>query len=63
MDRVPGINLVDPNLFPDRDRCVDTIVNTIKHLFDHWGGRLEDLLKNSLLMVYEFNQHEDTDPG
>ena len=62
MDRVPGINLVDPNLFPDRDRCVDTIVNTIKHLFDHWGGRLEDLLKNSLLMVYEFNQHEDTDP-
>ena len=59
-DRVPGINLVDPELFPDRDRCVDTIVNTVRHLWEHWGGRLEDLLKNSLLMVYEFNSHPDT---
>ena len=59
-DRVPGINLVDPNLFPDRDRCVDTIINTVKHLWDTWGGRLEDILKNSLLIVYEFNSHPDT---
>ena len=59
-DRVPGINLVDPELFPDRDRCVDTIVNTVRHLWEHWGGRLEDLLKNSLLIVYEFNSHPET---
>ena len=60
MDRVPGINLVDPVLFPDRDRCVDTIVGTVKHLWDHWGGRLEDLLKRSLLIIYEYNSHKDT---
>ncbi len=60
LDRVPGINLVDPELFPDRDRCVDTIINTVKHLWEHWGSRLEDLLKNSLLIVYEFNSHPDT---
>ena len=60
MDRVPGINLVDPQLFPDRDRCVDTIINTVKNLWEHWGSRLEDLLKNSLLIVYEFNSHKDT---
>ena len=60
MDRVPGINLVDPELFPDRDRCVDTIINTVKNLWEHWGSRLEDLLKNSLLIVYEFNSHPDT---
>ena len=60
MDRVPGINLVDPLLFPDRDRCVDTIVETVKHLWEHWGGRLEDLLKRSLLIVYEYNSHPDT---
>ena len=60
MDRVPGINLVDPYLFPDRDRCVDTIVNTVKHLWEHWGGRLEDLLKRSLSIIYEFNCHIDT---
>ena len=61
MDRVPGINLVDPLLFPDRDRCVDTIIETVKHLWEHWGGRLEDLLKRSLLIVYEFNSHPDTE--
>ena len=60
MDRVPGINLVDPKLFPDRDRCVDTIINTVKNLWEHWGSRLEDLLKNALLIVYEFNSHPDT---
>ena len=60
MDRVPGINLVDPLLFPDRDRCVDTIIETVKHLWEHWGGRLEDLLKRSLLIVYEFNSHPET---
>ena len=62
IDRVPGINLVDPNLFPDRDRCVDTIVNTVRHLWEHWGGRLEDLLKNSLLIIYEFNSSSETRP-
>ena len=61
-DRVPGINLVDPTLSPDRDRCVDTIINTVKHLWEHWGGRLEDILKNSLLIVYEWNSHPDTAP-
>lgn len=60
MDRVPGINLVDPKLFPDRDRCVDTIVNTVKHLWEHWGGRLEDLLKRSLSIIYEWNSHPET---
>ena len=59
-DRVPGINLLDPQLFPDRDRCVDTIVITVKHLWEHWGGRLEDLLKRSLSIIYEFNSHPAT---
>ena len=60
MDRVPGINLVDPHLFPDRDRCVDTIVTTVKYLWEHWGNRLEDLLKNGLLIIYEYNSHPET---
>lgn len=59
-DRVPALNLMDPLVFPDRDRCVDTIVQTVKHLWDHWGGRLEDLLKRSLLIIYEFNTHPET---
>ena len=59
-DRVPGINLLDPQLFPGRDRCVDTIIETVKHLWEHWGGRLEDLLKRSLTAIYEFNEHKET---
>ena len=59
-DRVPGVNLLDPRLFPGRDRCVDTIIETVKHLWEHWGGRLEDLLKRSLTAIYEFNEHEET---
>ena len=59
-DRVPGVNLLDPKLFPGRDRCVDTIIETVKHLWEHWGGRLEDLLKRSLTAIYEFNEHSDT---
>ena len=62
-DRVPGLNLVDPNLFTDRDRCVDTIISTVRHLWETWGGRLEDILKNSLMIVYEFNCHAKTSPN
>lgn len=59
-DRVPAMNLVDPELFPYRDRCVDTIVSTVKNLWEHWGNRLEDLLTNALLIIYEYNEHPDT---
>ena len=59
-DRIPAINLMDPEVFTDRDRCADTIVQTVKHLWEHWGGRLEDLLKRSLLILYEYNTHPDT---
>ena len=61
-DRVPGMNLVDPQLYRDRDRCVDTIIGTVQALWPNWGNRLEDLLRRSLTMCYEFNQHEETDP-
>ena len=56
------VHSLDPNLFPDWDRCVDTIVTTLKHLREHWDNRLEDLLKNGSLIIYEFNAHPDTAP-
>ena len=60
LDRVPGINVLDPLLFPDRDRCVDTIVTTLRYLWDAWGNRLEDILKRNFLIMYEFNDHPKT---
>lgn len=60
-DRVPAINLMDPYLFPDRDRCVGTIIGTLKGLWDSWGNRLEEILDRGLKMIYEYNVHEDTE--
>ena len=60
-DRVPAINLMDPKLFPDRDRCVDTIIQTLKGLSDTWGGRLQSILDNGLKAIYEYNAHPDTE--
>ena len=63
VDRVPGLNLLDPKLFPNRDRCVDTIVTTVRYLWETWGNRLEDLLRKGLSIIYEYNSHPDTDPS
>ena len=59
-DRIPAINLMDPELFPDRDRCVDTIIQTLKGVSDTWGGRLQNILDNGLKALYEYNAHPDT---
>jgi hypothetical protein len=61
-DRVPRINLVDPHLFPDRDRCVDTVINTCRRLWHLPDGRWEDLLRHCLLLLYEFNRNSAKEP-
>ena len=43
-DRIPAINMMDPVIFSDRDRCVDTIIDTLRHLWEGWGPRLQDIL-------------------
>ena len=54
---VPALNLLDPRIFPQRDRCVDTIVATFRALSEgSWGNRVSELLSNSLKMLYEANR-------
>ena len=60
-DRIPAVNLMDPLLFPDRDRCVDTIIQTLKGVSDTWGGRLQNILDNGLKALHEYNAHPETD--
>lgn len=60
-DRIPAVNLMDPQLFPDRDRCVDTIIQTLKGVSDTWGGRLQNILDNGLKALHEYNAHPETD--
>ena len=59
-DRIPAINMMDPQIFTDRDRCVDTIIDTLRHLWEGWGPRLQDILDCGLKAIYEYNCHEDT---
>ena len=59
-DRIPAINMMDPQIFTDRDRCVGTIIDTLRHLWECWGPRLQDILDRSLKAIYEYNCHEDT---
>ena len=58
--RVPALNVLDPRLFPDRWECVETVVDTFRHLWFQWGGRMEDLIRKALLILYEFNSHLET---
>ena len=60
-DRIPAINMMDPQIFTDRDRCVDTIIDTLRHLWEGWGPRLQDILDRSLKAIYEYNCHPDTE--
>jgi hypothetical protein len=57
------MNLLDPYLFPDRGRCVDCLLGVFKHTWDSWGGRLEDMLRRSMSMLYEYNRDSRTPGG
>ena len=57
-----GFNLVDPNLFPDQDRAIETFVNTCRLLWPIPEGRCEDLLRHSLWLLYEFNRRHTECP-
>ena len=54
-ERVPAVNLLDPVMFPDQERCVDVLVGTFRSRWEFWGGRMEDILKRSLSILYQYN--------
>ncbi len=60
---VEGFNLVDPNLFPDQHRSVETFVNTCRRLWEIPDGRWEDLLRHSLWLLHEFNKRHAGSPN
>lgn len=53
---------VDPRIYPDRDRYVETVIDTLKKLWPQWGGRVEDILRRALCIIHEHNSHPDTSP-
>lgn len=56
LDRPIALNLLDTDLFPDRDRTVEGIVTMMARLWpDNWGPRMEGALRASLSALHELN--------
>ncbi|MYC38806.1 MAG: type IV secretion system DNA-binding domain-containing protein [Chloroflexi bacterium] len=60
-ERVPGINLLDAHVFPDRDRTCDSVVRIAKGLWDQWGPRMQSILEHTVKSLHEYNSHPDTE--
>ena len=58
--RIPAINLLDPQLHRNRDRCVSVIIESLRHLWENWGPRMHDIMDCCLKAIYEFNDHKNT---
>ena len=41
---------------------MDAFLSTFRGCWDFWGGRVEDVLRSSLLSLHDFNSHLDTLP-
>ena len=57
--RVPGINLLDTQVFTGRDRTTDSIVRVAKGLWGNWWGpRMQNILEHAVKTLHEANSHE-----
>ena len=62
LQHLPALNLLDPQLFPLRDRQVDNVVTALRAIWpDSWGPRMEFALRVSLTTLYAANRSLSTD--
>ena len=59
-EHVPGINVLDVHIFPDRDQTIDGLIRIAKGTWDKWGGRMQNILEHTLKCLHEANSHKDT---
>ena len=62
-NRIPGINLVDSRVFPDRDRTADSVVRIARGVWEHWGPRMQSILEHTVKALHDYNSHPDTLEG
>lgn len=56
-ERPVGINLLDTDLFPGRDRTAENVVTMLHRLWpDNWGPRMEGALRAAITSLHEANQ-------
>ena len=62
-ERVPGINLLDINVFTDRDRTADGLRRVAQGLWgEHWGPRMQLILEHCVKSLHEANRSPITQP-
>ena len=57
-----GINLLDANVFTDRDRTADAVVRVARGLWEQWGPRMQSILEQTVKTLHEANSHPATRP-
>lgn len=55
-ERSVGVNLIDTDVFPDRDAAVACLIQVAQGTWENWGNRMETILSNVLKAMYEYNQ-------
>lgn len=55
-DRSVGVNLLDVNVFPDRDSAAESVIEVAKGTWENWGNRMEIILANAMKAMYECNE-------
>ena len=59
-EHVPGINLLDAHIFPDRDHTCDGVIRVTKGIWENWGSRMQNILEHTIKSLHEANSHPDT---
>src|SRR5690606_25587607 len=56
LERPIGLNLIDVELFPDRDRTTEHVITMLNRLWPaNWGPRMEGALRAALSSLLEAN--------
>ncbi len=56
-ENICGINLLDVEVFKNRDGVINTIVEVAKGPWDTWGSRMQGIMEYGLRSLYEANLH------
>lgn len=56
-ENICGINLLDVEVFKNREGVINTIVEVAKGPWDTWGSRMQGIMEYGLRSLYEANLH------
>ena len=58
----PGINLLSPQISPSRDSAAECMAKIAEAQWDHWGSRMDEILRNSVRTLHSANSHPSVAP-